>query len=324
MSAVSRLLTLVEADGVWPAEWLDAFVAMIPKAAGGSRPQDQRPITVLDVLYRIWSKGVVLTWGPTLHQQYLGTAAMGFRAESGTLHAAQLLPDVIALRRRQSAPLWLASFDNEKCFDSLPWWALFRILAHTGNPTPVVAAFESFYRHLHRRFRYGQVDGVIWHAANGLAQGCPSSPDLLNILFEPFHRWARASGLGVLIADTCIPSISFADDLALLAPSADDMAQLIDSYLQWCHLLQINVTKVQLWCNLPGTHTIQAGGRTWTSSSTFRFVGILLGEPEARISTAHFQPRVEKALATCQRLSTINLPPSTTCLLWRSAMLPQA
>ena len=161
MSAVSRLLTLVEDDGVWPAEWLDAFVAMIPKAAGGSRPQDQRPITVLDVLYRIWSKGVVLTWGPTLHGQYLGTAAMGFRAESGTLHAAQLLSDVIALRRRQSAPLWLASFDIEKCFDSLPWWALFRILAHTGIPTPVVAAFESFYRHLRRRFRYGQVDGVI-------------------------------------------------------------------------------------------------------------------------------------------------------------------
>ena len=60
MSAVTRLLTLIEESGCWPTEWLDAFVAMIPKAAGGSRPQDQRPITVLEVLYRIWSKGVVM------------------------------------------------------------------------------------------------------------------------------------------------------------------------------------------------------------------------------------------------------------------------
>ena len=57
MSAVARLLSMVELEGRWPAEWLDAYVAMIPKASGGSRPGDQRPITVLEVLYRLWSKG---------------------------------------------------------------------------------------------------------------------------------------------------------------------------------------------------------------------------------------------------------------------------
>ena len=60
MSAVARFLTLVETSGTWPTEWLDAYVVMIPKAAEGSRPQDQRPITVLEVMYRVWSKGVVL------------------------------------------------------------------------------------------------------------------------------------------------------------------------------------------------------------------------------------------------------------------------
>ena len=36
-----------------------------------TRPRDQRPITVLEVIYRVWSKGVVLDWAPTLHS-YLG------------------------------------------------------------------------------------------------------------------------------------------------------------------------------------------------------------------------------------------------------------
>jgi hypothetical protein len=121
---------------------------------------------------------------------------MGFRSQSGTLQAAQLLSDVIAMQRRLGCPLWLASFDIEKCFDTLPWWALFRLLQKVGIPSAVVRAFHSFYQHLRRRFRYGQVDGGAWHAANGLAQGCPASPDLLNFLFEPFHRWAWASGLG--------------------------------------------------------------------------------------------------------------------------------
>jgi hypothetical protein len=71
LSRLADLLTLVEKDGRWPEELNHAYVTMIPKASGGSRPQDQRPTTVLDVLYRLWAKGVVLTWSPTLQGAYL-------------------------------------------------------------------------------------------------------------------------------------------------------------------------------------------------------------------------------------------------------------
>ena len=95
--------------------------------------------------------------------------------------------------------MWLASFDVEKCFDSLPWWAVFGVLWQAGVRLAVVDCFAAFYRNLRRRFRYGQVDGGLWAARNGLAQGCPASPDLLNILFEPFHRWAAAQQLGIVV-----------------------------------------------------------------------------------------------------------------------------
>ena len=59
MGAVARLFNLVEEEGIWPRACASAYVVMIPKASGGSRPQDQRPITILPVLWRVWSKGVV-------------------------------------------------------------------------------------------------------------------------------------------------------------------------------------------------------------------------------------------------------------------------
>ena len=117
MAAVARLLTLVETAGSWPQEWLHAYVTMIPKASGGTRPCDQRPITVLDIIYRVWAKGIVLEWSTTLNSHLLGPAAMGFRQELGTLHLAQLLNDLILLRHRRRQQLWLASFDIQKCFD---------------------------------------------------------------------------------------------------------------------------------------------------------------------------------------------------------------
>ena len=57
MARVADLLNLVENTGKWPQEVLAAYVTIIPKASGGTRSQNQRPIRVLDVLYRIWAKG---------------------------------------------------------------------------------------------------------------------------------------------------------------------------------------------------------------------------------------------------------------------------
>ena len=42
--ALAELYTAVERTGQWPTQVLEAYVAMIPKTAGGGRPQDQRPI----------------------------------------------------------------------------------------------------------------------------------------------------------------------------------------------------------------------------------------------------------------------------------------
>ena len=49
LGRVADLLNLTEDSGQWPMELTHAYIAMIPKASGGTRPQDQRPITVLDI-----------------------------------------------------------------------------------------------------------------------------------------------------------------------------------------------------------------------------------------------------------------------------------
>jgi hypothetical protein len=322
--AVARLLNLVEAERRWPSTWLDAYVAMIPKSAGGTRPQDQRPITVLEVLYRLWAKGIVTAWGPTLQNGLLSDTAFGFRSGRGTLHAAQVVADLLSRQRSRRAELWLVSFDLAKCFDSLPWWAVFRMLRAAGVEERVVACFRAFYRDVRRRFRYGAVLGEPWQAANGLAQGCPASPDLLNVLFEPFHQWAAAERLGIDMGDLPVVSVSFADDLVLLAPTLADTKQLLAAYLQWCALLGVKVTKVQAWSSLGPGHAVAVGPSTITTTEHFRFVGIELGLPGSKADAAHWQPRLGNALTTAQRLRTLLLPAALQATLWRTTVLPKA
>ena len=184
--------------------------------------------------------------------------------------------------------------------------------------------FEGFYRQARRRFRYGSVDGSLWQAANGLAQGCPASPDLLNILLEAFHRWAAHQELGILVAGISIASVSFADDVALVAGAQGDMEALIGAYLEWCRLLGLQVTKVQAWCSKGPGHSLAVGSSEISTTSNFRFVGIEVGLPDPQGSDAQFAPRLAKALSTTQRLKTLPLPSSICSLLWRTTVLPQA
>ena len=169
------------------------------------------------------------------------------------------------------------------------------------------------------------MDGEPWQAANGLPQGCPASPDLLNILLEPFHRWAVAVGHGVAVAPGCqVASVSFADDVALVAKDQAELEVLIGAYLQWCDLLGVRVTKVQVWTNLPGRWVVRAAGLEATTSPTFKMVGVVLGANEQLATKIHLAPRLEKALQTARRLRMLELPAAVCSMLWRTAVLPQA
>ena len=52
---LARVLSKVEDLGVWPNGLLDAYITMVPKTDGDATPLGQRPLSVLHVVYRIWT-----------------------------------------------------------------------------------------------------------------------------------------------------------------------------------------------------------------------------------------------------------------------------
>ena len=325
-AAVARMLQQIQDTGDWPENVLDAYVALIPKGQG-NEIKSQRPITVLELVFRIFAKGVVQTWRNILMSDYLGEQAMGFRSHTGARHLAQFLSDIVASRTSEGKEVWFAKFDIVKCYDSIPWWALWGIMSEAGVPRRTVRAFRRFYEHLRRHFRFGHVDGATWSSHNGLAQGCPAAPDMLNILLEPFHRWASAHGFGVsLLGGGRASSASFADDVVLIAESLEEMERFIEAYLRWCNLLGLRVlhTKTQIWCNQSRAGTkVHVGEALVETSLTFSVVGVVLG-PEQMATTEHLKKRMEKAVISANRLSALNLPAPLVARLWRSVVLAQA
>ena len=173
-----------------------------------------------------------------------------------------------------------------------------------------------------------------WMARSGLwpsgwAQGCPASPDLMNILFEPFHRWAAAQNKGVSVGNSFVASVSFADDVTLVATSLESCVFfLVAGYYEWCSLLgvRLNATKTQLWCNRGavgrqvrmkfGEDTVALATR-----ATFRVVGIELGDRERVATETDFTPRLQKALLTGKRLFGLEVPAAVAAHMWHTTVL---
>ena len=56
-----------------------------------------------------------------------------------------------------------------------------------------------------------------------------------------------------------VPSVSFVDDVALIAGDRAEAETLIAAYLRWCTLLQLKVTKAQIWSNTGPDHEVIVG-----------------------------------------------------------------
>ena len=324
---IARLLQLVEEGHQWPEECLKAYVAILPKGEAVKGPNDYRPITVMDVVYRVWAKGKVMDWQKDM-ARILSPGVFGFREGHSGSHLSQMVQDLIYAAEDERSELRLCSFDTKKCYDSIPWWMLFGVMGAAGFPESVVGPFRAFYRDLRRRFRYGRWDGEEWTATNGMAQGCPASPDLLNLLYETFQRWAREQGLGYVVRcgdkGLQIPSASFADDLTLVARSWPEMSKLIEAFLRWCALLglQVNVDKTQVWTNLKKAKSVDIQGTRVEIRRTYRVVGMELGGSNVWASTVHIKTRVEKAVVALQRLRALIVPSDIANGLWKCGILP--
>ena len=83
---LATLLNLIEKTGRWPPCLLVGLITMIPKPGAGLKAADMRPISVMGVIYRVWSATRVrqiLEW----QELWVSPFLKGFRKHLGCIDA---------------------------------------------------------------------------------------------------------------------------------------------------------------------------------------------------------------------------------------------
>ena len=190
-----------------------------PSASG-----NYRPIAIATALSKVIEKAVLRrleAYLYTLDNQF------SYKKEHGTEMCVWALKNVIQYYTSRGSPVYLCFLDASKAFDRVNYWKLFDKLLVRGSPGHIVKLLMYWYTTQEFIVKWGAATSLSFKSANGIRQGGILSPYLYNVYTDGLSAALRDTGTGCHISDRCINSLSYADDMVLLAPTADALQDLI-------------------------------------------------------------------------------------------------
>jgi hypothetical protein len=221
-----------------PVSWRSSRLVVIFKKGDPALPSNYRPIAILPILYKLFSRMLCGRIKPSIiGQQSVDQAAYrgGFSTEDHLL-ALTLLLETCA---EWNTNLWLGLVDFEKAFDTVEHAPLWDALTELGVQAEYVDLIKMLYREQQCTVLAGS-ESRPFALERGVKQGDPVSSLLFLAVVEVCFRRLKAKWnrlnlrragryYGVVVDDPCDPltNLRFADDVILVAASRKDVRRML-------------------------------------------------------------------------------------------------
>ena len=230
-----------------------------------------RPIAIATALSKVIEKAV-------LHrlEAYLCTLdnQFSYKKGHGTEMCVWSLKNIIQYYTSRGSPVYLCFLDASKAFDRVNYWKLFRKLLIRGTPGYIVKLLMYWYTTQEFVVKWGAATSLPFKTANGIRQGGILSPYLYNVYTDDLSAALRDTKVGCHIHDECINSLSYADDMVLLAPTLDALQRLIGVCEVYAarHDIVYNTTKTECMVVPPAHSKVTYRKSAWLSGCALAFV----------------------------------------------------
>lgn len=351
-----RLFDLVKK--IWeyeaiPQDWKDASICKLYKGKGNvSDCSSYRGISLLStagkVLAHIINKRLSL-----LAETLLPETQCGFRPGRGTIDAIFVVKQIKKKSLEQHRPLFMCFVDLEKAFDRVPRDALWVVLKKTGCPEKFVNLIRQFHVDMMAKVRHEENFSDTFPVTCGVKQGCVLAPTLFALYFAAVLKDATKTCSGRIeissrsdksifdlsrfrakskVTKHSILDILYADDVCLMADSAESLQSYVDSlHASCCKFgLVISVAKTQILVQPPrGCHmeysSINLDNKALEEVPRFRYLGSQLRNDNTLAS--EIPSRIANAAVAFGKLSnrvwrSHDLKLSTKIMVYKAIIIP--
>lgn len=206
-----RMYTECFRMGIFPREWKEAHVVLLPKQGKPREsPSAYRPICLLDEVGKILERIIATRFvyhlsreGPNLNEEQYG-----FRVGRSTIDAVLKVRSIVEATTREGGVLLAVSLDISNAFNTLPWSRVEEALLYHRVPPYLVSILREYFRD--RELAYADRNAEVQRRrmSCGVPQGSVLGPLMWNLAYDVVLRTALPSGC---------QAVCYADDTLVLA-----------------------------------------------------------------------------------------------------------
>ena len=257
-----------------------ATIKCLPKKGDMTDIRNWRPISLLNVDYKILSKALSLRLFellPTVISEEQTCSLKGRKIS----HNLSTVRDCVSIARENNLDACMISVDQMKAFDRVSWNFLFKILLRMNFSPEYIAWIKLLYTNISSRVKVNGTYSDSFSVERGVRQGCPLSPMLYVLFSEALTALINENPdiKGFVINTFEIKLSQFADDLTSLLIGDRSIFSLFKSLNSFERVsgALVNPLKTRaIWLGRNIGRSDSPLGLDWTSES-IEILGILIG-----------------------------------------------
>ena len=204
-----------------------------------SSSDNYRPIMDSSVFLKLFEYCLKLKIEPFI---LLNDRQHGFRKSYSTATACFILKETIMNYTNSNSDVYGCFLDISKAFDSVDHHIMINQLYKLGIPACIVNIIDFWYANQIVNVRFMNVLSNDWRIGNGVRQGGVLSGLLFNVYIDSLLNRISKMTIGCRLGIISANIIAYADDIVLLAPSANALRRLM-------HEIYVSVLEIKLSFN---------------------------------------------------------------------------
>ena len=217
-----------------PKSWKTSVITVIYKNGDPTLPQNYRPICIIPLLYKLFSKMIYSRLYPILDRAQCPDQA-GFRHAYSTSDHMFVFTMIQEKTEEFQLNSWVAALDFKKAFDTIDQQQLWHALKVQHVPSGYIKVLQQLYNGQRAQVK---TDKLSKHfgIGRGTKQGDPLSSLLFNSLLENVMTSAKkdfeVKKYGIQMGPseaTRVTNLRFADDVLLIGRSLAQISAMLES-----------------------------------------------------------------------------------------------
>ncbi|EFO97547.1 hypothetical protein CRE_26029, partial [Caenorhabditis remanei] len=243
-------------EGKVPTKWKSSKTTLIFKKGDKENLENYRPICLLPVLYKVFTKCILNRIRKSLEEAQPVEQA-GFRRSFSTIDHIHSVQRLLEVGREYHIPITMVFIDFKKAFDTIEPTALWESLKTQGIDSVYIKLLKECYNDCSTTITpfYNPVNIPI---TRGVRQGDPISPNLFSACLESAFRrmsWPHLkedkddydNSPGIRINGRNLTHLRFADDIILISKTPQIAEKMLQELVNSCETvgLEINASKTK-------------------------------------------------------------------------------